>query len=525
MERYKLVIADDEKLIRESLIELISWDDLGFEIVLSAEDGKQVIEFLTQEQADVVLSDIQMRNSTGLEVAKNIYDNKKDIKVVLLSGYQEFEFARKAIDYDVKEYLLKPISISGIVECFARIRKELDQERREQQHKLQMKEELENVRFGIIEKLLELGKLGVIREKEAMVSYLDTFGLSGILEGLYCCEAKLTTMYFQEYDDLAQDILTNIFRMLADKYGFYHIYVIYEEEPDSYQIIALADHVIEGQWVCEAVNCIEDICNMKAELNLNRQWSPFFTYLQQLCKEKQLLQQYPRSEIIAEDSSVVTAISQQFLLILNMTNEMEEITGEIVQIYFDSICHLKRSMQISRVENIIKCMLKLQQDRYPVQSLVEIEAFNERKESIEAYFRRCIKIIYQQMHQDDNQLSMVEQIKKLVLQNITAFVSLKEAAEAVFLSPNYFSRVFREQNGENFSEFCIKIKMEKAVELLKQPRYKVYEISDYLGYKNIKYFYKLFKRVYYCTPSEYRAQLKPEEGENTWQKNGIHGDI
>ncbi len=103
---YRLAIADDEKLIRESLAQFIDWKELGFEIVLLAEDGIPVIEALRQEKLDAVLCDIQMQEKTGLDVAEFIYRNSLDCIIVLLSGYEEFEYARQAISFNVTEYLL-----------------------------------------------------------------------------------------------------------------------------------------------------------------------------------------------------------------------------------------------------------------------------------------------------------------------------------------------------------------------------------------------------------------------------------
>ncbi len=99
----------------------------------------------------------------------------------------------------------------------------------------------------------------------------------------------------------------------------------------------------------------------------------------------------------------------------------------------------------------------------------------------------------------------------MILQRIDENISLQQAAEEIFISPNYLSRLFKEQTGENFSEFTIRVKMHKAAELLVMPDTKVYEISEYLGYKSLQYFYKLFKRIYFCTPSEYRERAMGKE--------------
>lgn len=137
-------------------------------------------------------------------------------------------------------------------------------------------------------------------------------------------------------------------------------------------------------------------------------------------------------------------------------------------------------------------------------------------ENPETFFRNTMEFFYRYLHEDGDYLSLPDSIKKLVGDHIGESISLTAAASHVFLSPNYFSRLFKEQTGENYSEYCIRIKMERAAELLCNPRKKIYEISEELGYKNIKYFYKLFKRNYNCTPTEYR--------ESCWQKSAQKKD-
>lgn len=142
----------------------------------------------------------------------------------------------------------------------------------------------------------------------------------------------------------------------------------------------------------------------------------------------------------------------------------------------------------------------------------EIKSFKRPgfREKPEDYFRREILEFYMVINREDDRNSIVSRIQKLLKEKISENVSLKEAADTVFLSPNYFSKVFKEQSGENYSDFSIRMKMEKAAELLKKPEYKVYEVSEMLGYSNLKYFYKIFKRIWGCTPTEYRK----EKGEN-----------
>ncbi|MHB8061028.1 MAG: response regulator, partial [Ruminiclostridium sp.] len=102
---YKIVVVDDEKTIRKGMCNYIAWNEMGFEVVADFEDGKETIQYISKHTVDVVLTDIEMAQVTGLELAKYIYENKLPIKIVIISGYKEFEYARKAVEYNVEYYL------------------------------------------------------------------------------------------------------------------------------------------------------------------------------------------------------------------------------------------------------------------------------------------------------------------------------------------------------------------------------------------------------------------------------------
>lgn len=122
---YKLILADDEAVIRRGL-SLLRWDELGFHLAETFADGGEVIDYLKREGADVVLTDIVMPHVSGIEVARWVYENAPQTKVVLLSGYAEFSDAQKAIEYHVSRYLLKPTDRDELAAQFRAIRQELD---------------------------------------------------------------------------------------------------------------------------------------------------------------------------------------------------------------------------------------------------------------------------------------------------------------------------------------------------------------------------------------------------------------
>lgn len=126
---YKLVIADDEKIIRQGLKNMIDWNELGFEVIDLFSDGQEIIESLDSITPDVILTDIKMVHASGLDVAKYIFDNKLPSKVVLISGYQEFDLAIAGMKYGVTDYLLKPINVDEITNTFSKLKATLDSEK------------------------------------------------------------------------------------------------------------------------------------------------------------------------------------------------------------------------------------------------------------------------------------------------------------------------------------------------------------------------------------------------------------
>ncbi|MDF2923456.1 MAG: response regulator [Paenibacillaceae bacterium] len=126
---YRVIIADDEEHVRAGIADVIDWNNMGFEVVQCVADGREVIAYLQDHAADVILTDIKMTFVSGLEVAKYVHREKRNERVVLLSGYQEFKLAQEAIQYQVAHYLLKPTDVNELQAVFQAIRQELDDSR------------------------------------------------------------------------------------------------------------------------------------------------------------------------------------------------------------------------------------------------------------------------------------------------------------------------------------------------------------------------------------------------------------
>ena len=130
MHEYKIIVADDEWTIRNGLTNYVDWAKMGFRVVADVMDGQDILDYLKDNEVDVVFSDVQMCQVSGLTVARWVYENRPDVKVVLISGYKEFDYIKEAMAYKVSDYVLKPIDFMALEETFRKVKKELDERKK-----------------------------------------------------------------------------------------------------------------------------------------------------------------------------------------------------------------------------------------------------------------------------------------------------------------------------------------------------------------------------------------------------------
>lgn len=502
MAAYKLAIADDESFIRESLQKFIHWEELGFEIVLLAEDGVQIINALKSQKIDAVFCDIQMQDKTGLEVARFVSENNLDCVVVLLSGYQEFEFARQALSYGVEDYLLKPINLSDIRKTFIRVRETLDKRREQKVQKTSMESGAKIYRRTMIERFWEWGYLGLLQNDEDCRGFLRQHNLDESILDNRVCVLRIILSGFPEYNLQVQEIFSNILQMLASECHFEEVFIMCGKSDDELEVMLFEEKVHEAENRAAYINAVQtatmEICQSKVTPQVIYEGGTLAQYIKYLYNAQN---KRGSAQKESPDINYIKVLARQYILILNMCEDYSQVQEKIEAI----LDNYGNSINITRLIHYMREMLENQlESKLPDKIWAPFDM--ENASELER-IRDVLQNLHQYLHERHSDfITVSESVKKLVKAHIDEEISLTMASEHVFLSPNYLCRLFKEQTGEKFSEYCIRVKMERAAELLMDPRMKIYEISEQVGYKNIKYFYKLFKRVYSCTPTEYRDQ-------------------
>ena len=131
MDKYKVILVDDEEEVIDVIERKIHWDMLGFDVVGSANNGVKALELVEKLQPDVVITDIKMPYMDGLELSRRLNNDYQNIHIIIFTGFDEFEYAKEAVHLEIKEYMLKPINAVELSECLTRLKDTLDKEREE----------------------------------------------------------------------------------------------------------------------------------------------------------------------------------------------------------------------------------------------------------------------------------------------------------------------------------------------------------------------------------------------------------
>lgn len=510
-ELYKLIIADDEKTIRDALSKFINWNELGFEVVGCFDDGDTALDFLEKSDVDAVLTDIKMARVTGLDIARYIHVNKRREKVVLLTGYKDFEYARSAIEFDVAYYLLKPTQLPELYDVFRKVKEQLRMEKRESVNLQLLRETLREQFFLNI-------FWGSFYDRKDIEEKAAQFQFDVNLEKMFCAVLSVKLDDYASYmenkymfgKEQLYISVRNFFKLAFQEVEFVPIYqaegnlkyIVYSKnvlcrmddlenvEMELYNVMELRlKMTLENK--SDSIFVLTEKCRSSG-LNLRRINEAF--EFKQFDEQWKLLMSY----IFSWDEEMAHT------LLKNVLSTSEETDIPSLRYFIERLFH-----SINKHFTNVGIMCNRFCD---VQS--SVNSMDKREELIQFALRRISEIITDIKNNLGGSENMViVKAKEYINSNYNLDISLDDVAGHVFLSPAYFSRIFKRRCNENFTEYLLKVRMQNAMELLRNTQLKVYDIANAVGYKTLKYFYRLFKQYTGLTPTEFRMSALQDKGD------------
>jgi two-component system, response regulator YesN len=525
---YKLIIADDEQIIREGLKDLINWSDLDIEVVEIFSDGQEVIEYLEYMQGDIILTDIRMTNISGIDVARYVYENGIDCRVVFISGFKEFDLALQAMKYGVNDYIIKPTTIDSVLETFTKIKASLD-EKSKQREQDQVERERFNQALPLLkDKFFTDLVLGVVDSEEYIRKRMSLIYPQFDLSKSYCILADLTIrdfdVYFEKhweysYDEFEMNI-ANFFNSYEGDMAFHIVYkyrgmfeVFGLSVTNSSELVKLEKHSLDG--LLRFIYELSSNFGFEIKYEIKKVFGNIFGVLDYRDtilsnrifdkKEDQYLQEQKKMIMSNISSgSIVTAqkIFQKALEELKYSDASYR-NNYIVDV-FSTMNEVIKNANFELSEKI--------QGYFNYRVLLSLGSTEEAKAYCDRIFDRIRLLSGKTSGYDTN--SIINKAKQYIQENITRDISQEETANHLYICSAYLCRIFKKQTGENFTQYVVREKINKAIELLRDPKNKSYKVGEYLGYKTASYFSKVFKAQTGLNPSEYRSRVLNIGGES-----------
>lgn len=502
----KVLVVEDMDITREDILGLIDWEQHGFELLPSARNGKIGLEYAQRYRPDIILTDIKMPIMTGLDMMKEIQERIPGARFILLTAYEEFEYAKRALEMGAQAFILKyeidsQILLRELNKCVEAIRKE----RR-------------------VEDMTTRARLGRLLTKENAVtqeipsagvatgeSFFPWIGKSILLD-IWCLKRR---------NEIGEDNLQDALKEELRQYQFVCMktkereYVIFLKALDSHSQMEkkryLREFILAVQGVFGSLLDTQTAVAVGGEVKGSRE-------IPAAKKAGEELLQYrifrrggcileERPEECSEEQKEQIARSVEAIGEAVKKEDYADARSRIETLYSREITQAGSVDLLKRVT--VKLSYYFRQKGYEVKlpefdewlDRVSVNMLSESVDYTAERFGYLLDIL--QEHTDRRYSRKVREAMAYIREHYAEDVGLNETAALLDVSPIYLSHLFKKEAEITFSAYVTRLRIEKAKELLRQGDRKIYEISEMVGYQTVQYFSKVFKKETGKTPGEF----------------------
>ena len=541
----KMVLADDESIVRNGLLNIIDWSKYDIEIVAEASDGQETYDLCMRLMPDILFTDIRMPFMDGIEVAAKLKESGNDLKVIIFSGIQDFGYAKSALNINAEGYILKPMDVAELTEVVIKVVKKIKQEKnlndKVQHLRLQLHEN-----FGAAkEKFLRNMVLGAYKKEQEIIEKLNYFKNPVDPNDLICVAvlqiddySKFIENYTEEEKQLLSFSITNITEEIINDFTKGTCVVMGDNE----QILMFNKKkdeplIEESELFTVIVANLNKYLNISASIGVGRVidnfldiyssykdavnalYFKFYTgkgsiinisdvslkfenkELPNLYSEENELVNLIKSGNVQETKKLIQNIFMKFGLDKMYTIEyIQRICNEFIYTATRAIYELGENID-DFVNNRSKILNKINYT----------ESIFELQEQLENILLAAAQYFSSKYTQKNNKV--INDIKKIISKRYMEDININKIAESVYLSPNYISLIFKQETGETIIDFLTKTRMDEAKVLLKETDFKVLDISEMVGFQDASYFSKVFKKYAGIHPQKYRTLYNTNEAD------------
>ncbi|MDF2723674.1 MAG: hypothetical protein K0Q59_3349 [Paenibacillus sp.] len=511
----KVLIVDDEVIIRRGLSTVINWEELGFELLSPAASAEEALKRIPTERPHIVLTDIQMTGMNGLELTAEVKRLLPDTEVIILTGYDDFAYAQQAIRGGVSDYLLKMSPPKEIIKAAMQAKQRIVS-----RWDLAKQDRLQQTAFRnrLLEQLLTdtITDSRVIEQIPPLLPKLAS--RTGPIQVMIAVASGWGegNQYADALHFAVQNMIAELLpcETLLRKDSVLIVYCHRNAEPDLHKA-KLSLEIIARKLNCELfaaagtpVDHLSGLNTSYAEAQhtlafqglLNRE-RPLLTYEEVKGRKggRTICTKEEEDQLIAllkAGSSI--ELRQWVRRVIDAQLTDEELTPASMLAYVGSI-YISGHRWLERI-----AMSLGQAKALPEQHLPSLRELGERPHEGLFLPLQTLMDKYQALIAG-GQLSYITLAIAFIREHLDKSLTLQHVAKHVHLNPNHFSEVFKRETGMTYIEFVTKERMQKAMELLNETPAKISEVARLVGYEDVKYFSQLFKKTFGKTPSECRT--------------------
>lgn len=522
----KVLLVDDEKLERVLIHKGFQWEENGFEIIGEASHGEEALDIMKHKQPELVVTDISMPFMDGLELTEEILKQYPQCRVIVVTGYREFEYARRAVKLGVKDFLLKPVNIKDLEETITNVKKEIEEQKNIKKEYVKLQETVHEHHEIVIESFLQRLVEGRVEEEEAF-SKLTLYGFDGILKRNRCINIK--PIFFADTKEEEKLHLSREMLFAAKSIGsedmvifqhFLYNIILFIPSLEDMEEEAIAHKLLDSITKQNKLECI---------IGISEEQEGFQGILHSYTQSKKAIsasvilgkncvipyREYRRMK--RKSNSMGKFDWKEF--IDSIANGMESKVSEYIDYYLEAMSEEglfdTNYLKLSTMSMLMKASVVLTKYGKSLEDIIDQEDMYAKVSKIDSlwsmkqYLQESIGAIvdFNQTIRSKNGNNLINQVityleKHLYEQNLT----LKRIAKDIYINESYLSRVFKKEMGESLIEYITRKRIEESMRLLDTTDLKVYEIAERVGISDPHYFSICFKKQLGIMVKEYKKQ-------------------
>ncbi|WP_409162603.1 response regulator [Paenibacillus sp. KR2-11] len=529
----RVLIAEDEDMIRAKIKNNIDWKANGFGEIYEAQDGKEAWDLYIKYRPEIVITDIQMPEMNGIELTKHIKELSPECRVIIISGHAEFEYAIESIRLNVSDYVLKPFQSRNLLSKVLKAKQEMETSQNELQEREEMRRQLLENKKILREKFLrDLLSHCVVNEPDKQISFLGLYGLQSRpyhvialqidtnLDGVPDEDLYITNLMLCQWLERVTEEVDSDY--LVINYKLDQLVVAGYENIDV--LASMLEEWIERAWSekgCRLTAGIGSMCTSLQEM---------YSSYHEACNAAALSKihgkgiVYTFSDLNKERETYSKQLQMlvehklyehmKYGLFKDIRNDVDEILSEIKKARLNpeassSVIHHMLLLAYKAVHDLGYSMENMmdQTELYRV-NVSEYEDFEALRGHILDHFKQINEHIHRKHH--DRNAALVLTLKQYIDEHYHEHITLTSLAKEFKISSSYLSLLFREQTSQNYIDYLTKVRIDKAKEMLRTSDLRNYEIAERIGYRDAHYFSVAFKKAVGINPTDYRTYLAQE---------------